>query len=404
MLALVALCGVSELSLRNSILDTPIYASDEYAYLADWEVLPRTCAALEERSGLQNPNILYFRIVQAAFSITSHAWNTLRLMNVILYSAVGLLVAAVVYHRSTAVVTCGFLILYFLLPWSGYVASVMPEVAAYTAIALVAVAAIAAIRLRSLLLCAAAGLLAAGSYYVKPNVVGVVIGTALFFLAHFRKDQSRQQRLLCGCSAIATFLASLYLGVLLWRWLAGEPLAWSPDLISGLYAGELAQSSGGAWHTLARLCAYSAGHALVLLLLFPFGIAGIAELLWTNENVAKPRTAVPSTTFTLARWFSWVLGPSILAVSFYSVKTEIGRYDHPLYGRYLGFAFPILLLFSLLFFHTNLARANRSIETKRLWFRIAGVLLFSGLMGWQLFAGRHFRIYPWDYPELTAFF
>ena len=34
MLALVTLCGVSGLSLRNSILDTPIYASDEYAYLA----------------------------------------------------------------------------------------------------------------------------------------------------------------------------------------------------------------------------------------------------------------------------------------------------------------------------------------------------------------------------------
>jgi len=253
------------------------------------------------------------------------------------------------------------------------------------------------------LLCAAAGLLAAGAYYVKPNVVPVVIGTALFFLAHFSEDQSRQQRLLYGCKALATFIASLYLGVLLWRWVAGEPFAWNPHLISNFYAGELGQSSGGAWHTLGRLCTYSAGHLVVLLLLFPFGIAGMAELLWKDENAANPRTAVSSTTITLSKWFCWVLGPSILAVSFYSVKIEISQYPR-LQGRYLGFAFPILLLFSLLFFQTNSARADRSAKTKRLWFRIAGCLSLLGLVGWQFFADSRFRIYPWDYPELTALF
>ena len=232
----------------------------------------------------------------------------------------------------------------------------------------------------------------------------VVIGTALFFLAHFREDQSRQQRLLYSCSAVATFIASLYFGVLLWRWLAGEPLTWSPDLISNFYARELGQSSGGVWHTVARLCAYSAGHAVVLLLLFPFGIAGMAELLWKNENAAKPRTAVSSSTVTLCKWFCWVVGPSILAISFYSVKTEISQNSSHLHGRYLGFAFPILLLFSLLFFHTGSARADRSAKTKRLWFRIAGCLLLLGLVGWYLFADGQFRIYPWDYPELTAMF
>lgn len=240
--------------------------------------------------------------------------------------------------------------------------------------------------------------------YVKPNVVPVVIGTALFFLAHFREGQSRQQRLLYSCSAVAAFIASLYFGVLLWRWLAGEPFTWSPDLVSNFYAGELGQSSGGVWHTLARLCAYSAGNAVVLLLLFPFGIAGMAELLWKNENAAKPRIAVSSTTVTLCKWFCWVLGPSILAISFYSVKTEISQHSSHLHGRYLGFAFPILLLFSLLFFHTGSARADRSAKTKRLWFRIAGCLLLSGLVGWYFFASGQFRIYPWDYPELTAFF
>jgi len=404
-LALITLLGVSGLLWRNTILDTPIYASDEYAYLMAGKFYNHRPVVFQDDFGLQVlPNVIYFRIINAAFRATHNGWETLRVMNVILYALVGLGFTTVAYRTTNRAIAAVFLLLYFLLPWSGYTASMQPETTAYFSIILVAIAAIAALRFSSLLLCAAAGFLGAGSYYIKPNIIGVALGTALFLLLYFGEDLTLKRRWLFRCFACSGFIASFYLGLLIWSWLAGESWRWLPSFMSGLYGYELRQSTGGGWNTGAICLAYCAGHITILLMMFPLGTAAVVYALRTGKTVSEAGDDLPWVPVTLARWFVWVLCFSIVAVSYYSSKTAgIADYGARLHGRYFGFALPFLLLFSLFFVHNMFAR-HETLQSQRRWIRLSSTLLFAGLVLWGLFTQDYFRVYPWDYPELMALF
>ena len=379
--ALIALLGFSGLFLRNTILDTPIYASDEYAYLIAGKFYDHRPALSQDDPGLQVvPNVLYFRIVNAAFRATHNGWETLRVLNVFLYALVGLGFTAVAYRLTGRAIAAGFLLLYFLLPWSGYTASVQPEIVAYFAICLVAFTAIAAIRWSSLLLCALAGFLAAGSYYIKPSIVGIAVGTAFFLLLYFGDKQSQKRRWLFRGLACGAFLISLYLGLLIWRCVAGESWTWLPDFMSGHYGYELRQSTGSGWTTaVSCLGSTCTGHVTVLLLMFPFGITAIVRALRTGPVQSDGEGNHSWLSVTLARWIVWALLASLTVVSYYSVKTAgINDFGARLHGRYLGFALPFLLLFSVLFVHSTFGRADRSQVNQR-WLRLSALCLFSGL-------------------------
>ena len=256
-LALIALLGVSGLFWRNAILDTPIYASDEYAYLMAGKFYNHRPAIFQTIPAFRG--YLTFSTFESLmpYSCNRNGWESLRVINVILYGLVGLGFTAVAYRMTNRVTAGGFLLLYFLLPWSGYTASIQPEITVYFAVTLVAIAAIAAVRLSSLLLCMAAGVLAAGSYYIKPSIVGIAIGTAFFLLLYLDGNQLRKRRWLFRWLACSGFLVSLYLGLLIWRCLAGERWTWIPDLMSGLYGDELRRPTGGAWATVATCAAYA---------------------------------------------------------------------------------------------------------------------------------------------------
>ena len=371
-LALITLLGVSGLFWRNAIMDTPIYASDEYAYLIAGKFYNHRPAVFQDDPGLQRvPNVLYFRIVNAVFRTTRNGWESLRVMNVILYGLVGLGFTAVAYRMTTRAMAGGFLLLYFLLPWSGYTASIQPEITAYFAVSLVAIAAILAVRLSSLVLCIAAGVLAAGSYYIKPSVVGIAIGTAFFLLLYFGRNQSRKRRLLFPALACSGFLISLYLGLLIWKWVAGESWTWIPDFMSGLYGDELRKPTGGVWATVATCATYCVGHITVLLIMFPLGIAAIVYTIRAGRTAFNDASDNSWVSLTLARWLVWVLFASLVAVSYYSVKAGgISDFGARLHGRYLGFAFPYFLLFSLLFLHRMFTEHDPA-PSKQRWIRLS---------------------------------
>jgi hypothetical protein len=404
-LALITLLGVSGLLWRNTILDTPIYASDEYAYLMSGKFYNHRPAVFQDDPGLQVvPNLLYFRIVNAAFRATHNGWETLRVMNVILYALVGLGFTTIAYRMTNRAIAGGFLFLYFLLPWSGYTASIQPETAAYFSVLLVAIAAVAAIRSSSLLLCVAAGFLTAGSYYIKPNIVGVAVGTAFFLLLYFGENLPLKRRWLFRGLACGGFIASLYLGLLIWRWLAGENWLWLPTFISGLYAYELRQSTGSGWNTAVTCFAYCAGHITVLLMLFPLATVGIIHALRERPSRSETGDDVSWMSVALARWFAWVVCVSIIAVSYYSTKTAgIADFGARLHGRYFGFALPFLLLFSVLCLHNTFTDHEHS-QSQHRQIRLSSLLLFAGLLLWECFTQGYFRVYPWDYPELMALF
>jgi hypothetical protein len=403
--ALITVLGVSGLFLRNTVLDTPIYASDEYAYLIAGKFFDHRPALSQDDPGLQViPNVLYFRIIHGAFQLTQNGWETLRALNIFLYALIGLAFTAVANRLTSRAVAAGFLLLYFLLPWSGYTASVQPEIVAYFAICLVAFTAIAAVRWSSLLLCIGAGLLAAGSYYIKPSIVGIAISTALFLLLYFGDNQSQRRRWLLRGLACSAFLVSLYGGLLIWRCVAGETWAWIPDFMSGHYGYELRQSTGGGWATAVSCLAYCAGHVTVLLMMFPFGITAIVRTIRAGSIDSTGEGENSWLSLTLARWIVLALFASLVVVSYYSSKTAgISDFGARLHGRYLGFALPFLLLFSMLFVHGMFARDDR-LQVNHRWIRLSSLLLFSGLLLWELFTEGYFRVYPWDYPELTALF
>jgi hypothetical protein len=406
-LLLVALLGCAALLWRNSFFDTPTYASDEYAYLAigkfyyQQEELFRNDPSLQQLS-----NVLYLPLVHAALALMPDGYGALKVLNVLLYTLAGFALALLLRRLTDTKVACLFLALYFILPWSGYTASIQPEVMAYFCCLAIALFAITAAVRESLLFCGCAGFFAATAFYIKPNAVGVGLGTLLFFVFAFGRGPTWTQRLRSRFSATSTFIGSTYAGLVIWPVVVGQPWRWVPQLVSGHYANQLAVATGGTWQMIVRVSEYCAGHLAVLLVLFPTGIAGVIDLCWRRSPPPPEAESQQSLTgLALARWFVLAVPASIVAVAYYSAKSDAGDpLGIRLHGRYLGFMLPLLLLFSLTFLYRTVSPFRSSAAAQRVRLRWAALLLFCGLILWLTFTEPHFRIYPWDSPELSAFY
>ena len=407
LISVLALIGASGLFLRNAIFDTPIYASDEYAYQVSGKFYENRAAVYAADPGLQRlSNLLYFRIVQGAYAITKDGAGLLKLLNVLLYTLVGLAFAGTALYTVGRAASCCVLSLYFLLPWSGYLVSIQPEAIAYFGVICAGAAAVTAVHFRSRILCGMAGLVTAATCYIKPNAIGVAVGTALFFLFSFRQDSLRKARAIVRLEGFFAYLAPLYVGLVACPWILGERWSWMPTFASGDYAAQLETQSPGIAR-LAGLClAYFGGHLAALALLFPVGICGLAMAMKRKKGQTDSSGNGARLASILARWVAWSGGVSLLFVAYYSAKIgqgggfEAGR----LHGRYIGFIFPFLLLFTfhLLFCPALGARATRFCRQRPL--ALASILLLGALAVWEVFGRRFLHIYPWDYPDLTVLY
>jgi len=406
-IGVIALIGTTGLFLRSSLFDTPIYASDEYAYLAAGKFYENRDAVYADDPGIQRiSNLLYFRITQGAFAITKDGVALLKLLNVFLYALVGLAFTAAALYIIGSGAACLFLALYFLLPWSGYLVSIQPEAVAYFCVVCVGAAAVAAIHFRSRLLCSVAGLVTAAACYIKPNAVGVAVGTGVFLLASFRQDTLGGKQTVVRVGALFVYFASLYGGLVICPWLLGERWSWIPTFASGYYTTELGTSSSGVFR-LAGLClTYLAGHLVVLSLLFPVGVCGLVLALKKNTTPATFSGGGKCLANALARWLACSGGVSLLFVAYYSVKIDqIGGFEVArLHGRYIGFVFPFLLLFTLQLVCAPALCAQTGKHVRYRHLVVASMVLFCALAVWEVFGRRFFNIYPWDYPELTALY
>jgi hypothetical protein len=406
-LLLVTLLGCAALLWRNSYFDTPTYASDEYAYLALGKFYHAQDELFRNDPSLQRlSNVLYLQLVHTALALTPDGYGALKMLNVVLYSLAGFALAVLLRRLTDVKVSCLFLTFYFILPWSGYTASIQPEVMAYFCCLALALCAVAAAVRKSIILCGCAGFLAATAFYIKPNAVGVGIGTGLFFLFAFGRGATWTQRLRSRFWATSAFIASAYAGLVVWPFFMGQSWRWIPQLVSGHYADKLAAPTGGTWQMIAQVSEYCAGHVAVLLVLFPTGLAGIIDLCWRRS--AQPPEAEPQQPLiarVLAQWFVVAVPASIVAVAYYSVKSDASDpLGTRLHGRYLGFMLPLLLFFSLTFMHRTMSRFRSTAVARSVRLRWAALLLFCGLILWFAFTERQFRIYPWDSPELSAFY
>src|ERR1044072_1677498 len=350
LIRVLAELGTSGFLLRNSLFDTPIYASDEYAYLAAGKFYENRDAVSADDPGIQRiSNLLYFRMVQAAFAITKDGVALLKFLNVVLYALVGPAFTSATPSMGGSGAACLFLVLYFLLPWSGDLVSIQPETVAYCGIMCVGAAATAAVHFRSRLLCSAAGLLTAAICYIKPNAVGVAVGTALVLLWLLRPQTLNGRRAFVQAGALFPYLAGLYAGAVLCPWLLGQPWSWWPSFASGYYATELGGQSSGSFRFPAFCLAYVAGHLLVLSLLFPVGVCGLVLALKKNRTPATPSEGDPYVINTLARWLTCAGVVSIVFVAYYSAKIDqsAGFETARLHARYIGCIFPFLLFFTL---------------------------------------------------------
>lgn len=393
--------------LRNSIFDTPIYASDEYAYLASGKFYENRAEMYKADPGLQRvSNVLYFRIVQMAFALTRDGTALLKLLNVLLYTLIGLgFTGAALFLAGNGAARL-FPVFYFLLPWSGYLVSIQPETVAYFGIICVGAAALAAVHFRSRLLCAVAGLVTAASCYIKPNAIGVTVGTAIFLLISFQRNSLRKEHVFIRLKVFFIYLAAFYVGLIACPGILGERWSWIPAFASGHYAEELKTQSPGILRLAVFCLACIGGHLAVLSLLFPVGICGVAAA-WKTKTISSTSSDNRARlTASLARWLTWSGGISIVFVAYYSVKIdqEAGFTTARLHGRYLGFVFPFLILFTLrpLFSPGLWTEASRRIRSHPLV--LASVLLLCAAAAWGLFGRRYFSIYPWDYPEVTVLY
>jgi hypothetical protein len=390
------------LTCRNAVLHTPIYGYDEYAYFAIGSAGDHQSILFDNDPYLQRlSNLLYFKAVNVAKLFTPQAWNTLKLINVLLYGVAGLGLALVARKQLAAGATVCFLALYFAIPWSGYTASIQPEVFSYFAILVTAAMAVAAARRRSIVACAITGFFLAAAYYIKPNAIPITIGTAIFFAAHVSGDaRSGKERVKKAAVVLAAFGTAVYAGLLIWPWVSGSHWQWNP-YVSSFYEAQLAQPSGGLIRTAAQCSSYFTGHLVVLSIIFPVGIIGVAKTI--QESRGNGSTVTPFCL--LARWLLLVGAASIVGIAYYSVKCVVADpAGARLHGRYLGFLFPFLLLFTLILCYPNSELVTRAVDRRSFWLQLSGILLLTGVIAWLLFVRPYFHLYAWDYPDALTMF
>lgn len=384
--------------LRGVSIPAPLLTADEYAY----NILSRY------RDGFDifalDPWLQ--RIDNPLYLALQHRWIQIgggdgvlvtRIAHLLEWFAAALLLRAA-FSRivATRVATLGMWAM-LLLPMSFYTLTVMPETDLVCMAALLGFMIIRHLAQAPLRTAAAAGVICGLGLLIKPHAVAWLPATLvpIFCLAWVRRREPTQARI--AAAAIAVFAACWYLAFLFgWKLSTGgwelHPSAALGLKLYGKYVAA-ADTAKSPLYSLALIGTYVVGHAIAIVLVFGPALAGALTAWWrTSTNHDKRDDALLcASSFALA-----MLASHVAMAAYFSASVGLQNAGEAarLHGRYLESALIFLPFFYLAFLHDHTRRS----------LRILSLIAIAGCAAFYFFVYRFFKIFPWDYPELFAFF
>jgi hypothetical protein len=384
--------------IRSITTEAPIMASDEYVYYILSRYLNQVNLFAFDPMLQHVDNRFYFAL--------QHIWMRLdggngvlvtRIVHLLEWSAsAALLYAAfadIAEKRSRVLAVCAMV----LLPSSFYTLTMLPETDLVFMAALLGYVVIRWLHDAPLRAAATAGIISGVALLLKPHAIAWVPAmlASIGCVAYARKNEKFQ--FFATVWAAAAFILGWYLGFFLgWRISSG---GWSfnPSIALGLqfYGGHVSNAgdAGFLGRNLAQILGYFVAHLAVLALIFGPALAGV--LIACRGVIFKlhgdhGRLSVAG-IFVLSMLFS-----HLVMISYFTASAGVKSAGEALrlHGRYLGVILVFLPFFYFKFFEKVQIRAARVYALTGLG--VSAIFYFL--------VCRNIKIYPWDYPELFAFF
>ena len=398
----VLLLGMAVYALFSVSLGHPIFCSDEYAYYISGKFNDQLPALYQLDPGLQRiSNLLYFAIIQ----VFSRVFGTQFILGFRLVHSIEYLFAAwLIYQtvvrsigtRNAMLGTAAFL----LMPAHIYIYTVMPETELVLLVAILSFILVRVYPHKGSLGSLLAGALIGVGVLIKPHALAMLLAVlgAMVVLCFLCRDRRRIIEVLTHNLLL---LASCYITIVVLWCLTSKQWILDPSAALGLqFYGRYLENAANHISFLSKLGStllYMLGHLVVIALIFaPVLVWSLSHVIQKERERQVPCDTVDLEKTALAVFTITMIASHIAMTSWFTAgagalsEGEAMR----LHGRYLG---PALAFFPVLYFF---AIGELSAFGKKLISVISGLAmcLYLGVVI------KTFKIFPWDYPLLFAFF
>jgi len=378
-------------------IGSPILGSDEYAYFISGKFNTGLTELYQRDPQLQRlPNLLFFKLIHLISNGTGAAFvPVFRLLHAVEYLLAALFLrqtfVGIVGERSAFWGTAAFL----MLPGTLYLQTVMPETELLLCAAILGYLLIVVLPERPYVAALWSGLLLGSTLLVKPHAVAMLAAALLLLAIAFATRTVAGGRTVAAGTIVLLAGSCWLTSIILWRLCSGG-WTFNPSVLLGLgfYGGYLkTQSSltailGRGVNVLRYALAHCAAVAVVFLPALWGAVALLADRWKTAE---RNRTMVLAALFVLV-----MLTVHIAMASYFTVGAAQLKADESmrLHGRYLG---PVLSLLPFFYFFALKQSSEKSL-------RIMLALQLCLLLFCFGYLFRSYKLFPWDYPLLFAFF
>jgi hypothetical protein len=390
--SIAILMGSVEL-VRLVTTPSPVYASDEYAYLQQSRLVGADSSFAARDPYIQAiGNRLYFKILSLVRWFSSDITGGVRALNFLGYY--GLLgIGGFFWFRFRGLKRGAglFSLLICIQAFSVYALSLMPEVTyavMFTVGAWVLVTQIGAKPIRAI---TTSAVVFVSLLYVKPHAVAIIVAFLVFVPVEGLLRRDTFLRLL-GKTALA--FGVVLLSVMAFNTWLFQDLSLKPHFIGEVYSNI---TSGGLqfWMStdhLRQAAGLAITHGLGIVILFPtlvllqvWGKGGMLQR-GNRSTVLQPLALFAALSLTV-----------VLAMVI-KFSVEVGSINAGenarLFGRYVGFLFPLLAWL--------VAEWSESARTTAPRYLV--ILVYALAAGGFVLCLRGLRLFPWDYADLFLFF
>lgn len=390
------------LILRATLLHSPIFGGDEYAYFVHGKYYPNYEFLYQYDPMLQGiENRIYFLVENLWFEFDANAASQIgKLWHVLLYCLGGAIIfflLRAVYDLPTAAATT---LIYLMLPMSAYTATLMPEVDFQIAFYLLATVFILLWPSRPIKTALLSGILVAVAFFIKPNAIAFAVGVVVAMSVSPLMRYPHKVRWRDSMIAIAVFTFICYAGiVILWR-LLGDSWALSPlTLVGKIYSGFLRQGTdiGFMLNNLLTFAQYLIVHVTIFALIFPMSVTILGITMWKSTKLSRGGiTELSARQLSLFLFILTTTVAFILMISNFTVMAGVqNQFEaNRIHGRYLLCLLPFFI--ALMF--------PKGFKNSVLLGRLTACVGLMAALIFVIWIIRQFKIFPWDYPELFAFY
>jgi hypothetical protein len=397
--------------MRTAALTTPVYPSDEYGHWANARFFGSGLTAHQFDPNLPGMNNYLFFLVTEWIARAPEGAAAMRMLNYMFVALSAIFVwrlASIFVSRPLALLAAAFV---FTHGFTVYSVSTIPETMFMCIVLGLALFMALAWMPRRPLASLAAGLLVGALMLVKPHGVAIFLATAATMIAVPFVLRRPGRAFIDAAADLSAFVAGTLVAIITIASIAQGKLVLSPGVIVGAFYGGILSPSGSglSFAAVLNIARYFVAHSVVWLLFFAPAALITPVLAWlllgsgsgAGDDAAKLHSLLVLAlfavlcalgTFAMVSVFTHVIG--------IATASEGGR----IHGRYWGFLVPLFVTVTIALFalssrgHDVLPRVSRWLE------RGAGAVWLVVIAVFALVTSSAFAIYPWDFPELFAFY